>query len=566
LLCAVQDECPSASDSKNTEAAFKTTLVIEGLSLNSELKLLTKDLPTIPDVQAMARCKSAASPETFASCVLPGDIQKQLSLCVAPGASPIESARCILTAANDSRAQQILSCLDPGTPSGVDLRKCPQGDVIYRQSSAVQECLSRATESNQRIDCVTSSLNIDAKNVSQCLIEGQSTSPMSAVACLGNSYLVAKYARAMDCLSNSGNDPINCTASLLGANDAPLAQCLISAADPSARITCVASANSDIRLANQIIACVNGDAASLLSCLQPQLNEKAAPFANCVSAQGNSLSTCMSQVGKPLMIAAKVISCVQNAEGATASLSCAASELGGDLPKVMSCLDRADNSDVAACLFSSRPEFASAQKLYQCATAESTAASLLANCTNGVLNDQESRALSCIAQSDGESYSLIACGGGLVLTPDEARLVQCAAESDGLTSFAICEAAPMVNAEWRIAAECVVTTGGYVIATAACIGTRLTIRELVKCFSGNFGKDCYGPNNTLVKGFNNAFHDITHGPGESNEIVKAARGIGGAMQQAVSQLGSGVANSLSGSPPALEVGTINGQRVCVPWC
>ena len=78
----------------------------------------------------------------------------------------------------------------------------------------------------------------------------------------------------------------------------------------------------------------------------------------------------------------------------------------------------------------------------------------------------------------------------------------------------------------RIAAECAVSLGGEPISFVGCTAGRLTVRELTKCYSGKIGKDCFGPNNTLVKGVTNASKDLTEGPGENAEVVKAMREIG----------------------------------------
>jgi hypothetical protein len=83
-----------------------------------------------------------------------------------------------------------------------------------------------------------------------------------------------------------------------------------------------------------------------------------------------------------------------------------------------------------------------------------------------------------------------------------------------------------MNEEWRIAAECAVQSGGNPVGFAGCTAGRLTIRELTKCFSGQIGTDCFGPNNTIVKYLNDEFNDLTHGPGRNNEIVKAIEAIG----------------------------------------
>jgi hypothetical protein len=49
----------------------------------------------------------------------------------------------------------------------------------------------------------------------------------------------------------------------------------------------------------------------------------------------------------------------------------------------------------------------------------------------------------------------------------------------------------------------------------------------IKCFSkGIGGPGCFGPGNTIVQAFQHAIDDITKGPGENKEVVKALRNVG----------------------------------------
>ena len=55
-----------------------------------------------------------------------------------------------------------------------------------------------------------------------------------------------------------------------------------------------------------------------------------------------------------------------------------------------------------------------------------------------------------------------------------------------------------LNPEQQIAVECTVGTGGQLYATAGCIATCLTGRELEKCLANGFGSDgCFGDTNDL---------------------------------------------------------------------
>jgi hypothetical protein len=52
--------------------------------------------------------------------------------------------------------------------------------------------------------------------------------------------------------------------------------------------------------------------------------------------------------------------------------------------------------------------------------------------------------------------------------------------------------------------------------------------ELWKIFNNAFHDITHGPgpNNEVVKTLNNAKHDLTHGPGPNNEVVKAFKRLG----------------------------------------
>ncbi len=88
-----------------------------------------------------------------------------------------------------------------------------------------------------------------------------------------------------------------------------------------------------------------------------------------------------------------------------------------------------------------------------------------------------------------------------------------------------------MNEEWRIAAECAVQSGGVPVTFVTCAGGRLTVRELTKCLTGEFGKDCFGPNNTIVKYYAGTFNDMRNLLGgrwsefENNDAVKTGKAL-----------------------------------------
>lgn len=51
---------------------------------------------------------------------------------------------------------------------------------------------------------------------------------------------------------------------------------------------------------------------------------------------------------------------------------------------------------------------------------------------------------------------------------------------------------------------------------AVCVGFQVTKNELDNCLQG---RDCFGPNNTMRIHVNNAWRDITRGPGPNNDLT-----------------------------------------------
>jgi len=64
------------------------------------------------------------------------------------------------------------------------------------------------------------------------------------------------------------------------------------------------------------------------------------------------------------------------------------------------------------------------------------------------------------------------------------------------------------------------------VAYAACVGGQLTLNELDKCLERGIGGDgCFGKGNTAVQFVQNAWKDVTQGPGKGNEVVKVREQI-----------------------------------------
>ena len=238
------------------------------------------------------------------------------------------------------------------------------------------------------------------------------------------------------------------------------------------------------------------------------------------------------------------------------------------------------------------------------------------------LNSTQRDALECATQFDGQASSLATCAAEKIFnanaTPEERIAVTCAVQSDGdPENFGICAGTAYMglrlNPEQQIAVECAVGTGGQLYATAGCIATRLTGRELEKCMANGFGGDgCFGDTNdlfgykgwtartlkTLAGGPNSVFNNpaqiwggsnsmfnnpqqIWGGPnsifnnpaqiwGGPNSVVRNPGQVFGGPNSVFNNPGQilGGPNSVfhQVAPNPVTVGSVGGHRICVPWC
>jgi hypothetical protein len=196
-------------------------------------------------------------------------------------------------------------------------------------------------------------------------------------------------------------------------------------------------------------------------------------------------------------------------------VGCFSKSSNGDAAELAACAV-GDQAKMASCIIGIRPEYKTVAQVVACAQGGRDAEAVVANCSDFLIKDEKTRAvLACAAQAGSSSEKLAACAASSVFPPEIARYASCAATSQGPTSFALCAAGPVMNEEWRIAAECAVQTGGNPVGFAGCTAGRLTLKELTQCFSGG---SCFGKNNTIVQFYTNEFHDLLHGPGANNDI------------------------------------------------
>jgi hypothetical protein len=148
----------------------------------------------------------------------------------------------------------------------------------------------------------------------------------------------------------------------------------------------------------------------------------------------------------------------------------------------------------------------------------------------------------------------------------------------------VCAAGSNLTSEQQVYVQCAASTGGQPYAFAGCVGTQLTLNELQKCLdSGIGGRGCFGDNNAVVKLVKNAWKDVTEGTGPSNELLGRDGFVGRTLENARRDIehGFGPTNDLFGgqgfagrtledmrqsAPPPVELGTVGGHRVCIPWC
>ena len=304
-----------------------------------------------------------------------------------------------------------------------------------------------------------------------------------------------------------------------------------------------------------------------------------------------------------------ILNCATSNTDAIAFGRCAAGRFMGRSEKaVVDCAIKAsDATSFAACAVPfANVKMSDDQRLVaKCAMQAKGETSAFASCAGGALlgnklGPNEQKVMGCAAASNGDQANFAVCSAnslfGDKLSKEQQIAVQCAAQSQGdPTGFAACAGANLfgmqLNPEQQIAVQCLVGTGGAPPAAAGCMASRLTARELSKCLTNGVGGEegCFGDNNDLVgkNGFvGRTFGQIAGGPnsllrnpnriwGGDNSFVRNPSQIWGGPNSFVrnpAQIWGG-SNSVFNNPGQLlpqpkpvQVGTIAGKRICLPWC
>lgn len=385
--------------------------------------------------------------------------------------------------------------------------------------SNIQECRN-ASGSNERdfVECMSKT---DLSNAAlKCLDEYTTASVFTA--CIAEASNQPELAKVASCVTDEVSDPGKfavCVAGDQGQRVSEMQDCLASATDETtALIKCASIVTSSPEIAKAKCLLDSAGSADVVACALPDDT-----------------------------LAADLLEGIQCAQSEEATLSetaaCLAAVSNSDEAKLAACVAASQTKDaVISCVLNDRPELATARQLYDCATSDADdPVTLIAGCSEGFLDGDTRQFAGCVADNGAETEALVGCAASTVLPEELGPIVECGSSSTGGTDFALCMFGPDMNAEWRIAAECAVNSGGEPVTFASCTAGRLTVRELTKCLSGKIGQDCFGPNNTIVNAYATVFNDLKNCGlgkgclGEGNDIVKAAK----ALEKGIGDLGKG---------------------------
>jgi uncharacterized membrane protein len=286
----------------------------------------------------------------------------------------------------------------------------------------------------------------------------------------------------------------------------------------------------------------------------------------------------------------EILDCARTMDTPASIAICASKgSLDGDARRIADCAQTyAENKQSAGfvgCIADGTLDDTSA-KIVNCAIENKGNYTAMTSCAIGSqLTPEQRRMYDCIAQNYNNYSAAGICLAGNSLSPEQQRLANCVMQNTGsYVQMGVCAAGPNLTSEQQVFVQCAISTGGQPYAFAGCVGTQLTINELQKCVEQGVGGDgCFGKNNEAVKRVSDAWKDVTNGPGPSNDLLGRDGFLGRNLGNAENDLknGPGHNNDLLGgggfvgrnfevlrqnSPPPLDIGTIGGNRICVPWC
>jgi hypothetical protein len=370
-------------------------------------------------------------------------------------------------------------------------------------------------------------ISIDMKNVLSVpdhkIIEAcKSAGASAADDCVIPQMAPASLKPLMDCAATKDEkEKARCLAKGVPQEISPLLECMTAKGANTEALTACTSDQPWAKV-QDVKKCINdASGTAKADCLMEGADPTQRALAACLSGSSNQASSaldCLKTSNPQAADKIDVATCAAKASDTNGVASCFTNVMGGDGAKIAECA-AGGRDKMVSCLVADKPEYKAASEAIACVEGGRDASSLVANCSDFIVKDPKTRAaLACAAGAGSDTSKLADCAASSVLPPEIARYAACATTSQGPTSFALCAAGPTMNEEWRIASECAVETGGNPVGFAGCTAGRLTLKELTQCFSGG---SCFGPNNTIVKAYTDAFNDVLHGPGANNDIVVA---------------------------------------------
>ncbi|WP_238189954.1 hypothetical protein [Methylobacterium frigidaeris] len=517
VRCSIDSSCPVLPDTYEGRAAFDAVLQQygPGVTRDSTLHLDVENLPRLPTAASIKGCEDAERSGDGLRCVSQSIDDGKYSAVVRCFAKPDEASRlgCFAETVNNANFTALMGCMSGGPPTLDKLVSCTPNQKIASDAVGLRQCVQSAATPQMAAKCASEGFAGPQKAFADCA--ASAASPDDAAKCLDKiSPDVAKARGTVGCMADASNEAVGCAADVLSGNAGIVARCIRDEQAPDKRTSCAAAENKDFAKVIDLTRCVKtGDAAA---CAAKHIGGSGTIFAACLSEAGGKLENCLSKADPALEGPQRTLSCLSGTADAAHAFACAAPHLGGEAVRMADCVASPDRMGATMCLLEGHPEARAAQRAYACISSGSSASNLIANCSEGLLDPKTSQTVACVVRANGSRAQLASCAASAALPPDAARLVGCAASSQGPTSFALCAAGPAMNEEWRIAAECAVQSSGNPIGFAGCTAGRLTLKEITQCFSG---KGCFGPNNTIIKAYTNAFNDLTKGPGPNNDAV-----------------------------------------------
>jgi hypothetical protein len=516
-----------------------------------------------PTQKAVMDCMQKGSPSAVQACLR----EAAVAMAGPEGQQARQTAKCIARA--DGTFDGVAGCLPA------------ENKEALQRMQQFRQCVAVAGSEKEFVSHCIPEINVATEVRAKCVMEA-SRDPQKLKACVMREVPGGEdILKLATCTKDAGKDPVklaSCGAGQMGSIPSAIAACFTASSSSSTQIQeCLNKADGRFAAAEKLRACAKGsvgdpavllrtcasdiipaDSQNLAVCLLtkggdpktalttcgslPPNAEEVVATVTCIQGAGkdpNQLSECLVRNRPNYKAALETALCVNRSGGDSSKLAvCAAARVGGTAGAVAQCLasQPAATRDPLQCAGAADPRLATAQKVYNCARKAGNIEGAIVACSDGILDQKTQEAVTCVSKANGDRTALAACAGQAILPGEAGRLAGCAASSQGAASFGVCAVAPSVNEEWRIAAECAVSSGGEPVSFASCTGGRLTIRELTKCVGGKIGEDCFGPNNTIRKYYENMFNDLIHGPSSSNEIVKAVNVVG----QGLKGVGDGV--------------------------